>query len=297
MLFLPKLGQQLSPKKLIATMHCYYHTKQNYNMVSNATGFQSASLVEQSVPAIPVIPEKTVKIVSMDGCEFHIPYSQAVLCDFFKKGIDGYDADDANEVAPNGGVASLTHLDADDANEVAHLDVDLVFELSGCPSTVLSRIINFLEKYVDSPFEELPKPLNADLKELLPEWYFAFLGLGENANADYVSQCATLLLHAQYVECVPLVSLLSACLSTIFKNCKSVKEVCQLSGIERDIAEPVVEDIEKFKTDYPHLYNEYDPFQVLRELQAKRDCGTEQGMEQEANDDVDEGESEEEEDD
>ena len=111
--------------------------------------------------------------------------------------------------------------------------------LNNVSSIVLIKIIDFLEKYDNSPFEKIEKPLKSDdLSYCVGTEYLDFL---ESMEMELLFE---VIKAANFLEIESLLDLTCAKVATMLKG-KSVEEIRQTFGIENDFTPEEEEEIRK----------------------------------------------------
>ena len=112
--------------------------------------------------------------------------------------------------------------------------------LENITSQVVSKIIDFLEKYDNSPFNKIEKPLRSDdLSYCVSQEYLDFLdSMGDMELLFEVIKAAN------FLEIESLLDLTCAKVATMLKG-KSVEEIRQTFGIENDFTPEEEEEIKK----------------------------------------------------
>ena len=115
----------------------------------------------------------------------------------------------------------------------------LTIKLDNLSSEVLLKVINFLEKYNNSPFEKIEKPLKSDdLSYCVGKEYLEFL---DSMEMDLLFE---VIKAANFLEIESLLDLTCAKVATMLKG-KSVEEIRQTFGIENDFTPEEEEEIKK----------------------------------------------------
>ena len=111
--------------------------------------------------------------------------------------------------------------------------------LNNVSSMVLIKIIDFLEKYDNSPFEKIEKPLKSDdLSYCVGKEYLDFL---ESMELELLFE---VIKAANFLEIESLLDLTCAKVATMLKG-KSVEEIRNTFGIENDFTPEEEEEIRK----------------------------------------------------
>jgi len=106
-------------------------------------------------------------------------------------------------------------------------------------SSVISKIIDFLEKYESSPFNKIEKPLRSDdLTDCVGKEYVDFL---DSMEMEFLFE---VIKTANFLEIDSLLDLSCAKVATMLKG-KSVEEIRQTFGIENDFTPEEEEEIKK----------------------------------------------------
>ena len=91
-------------------------------------------------------------------------------------------------------------------------------------SQYLKRVIEFMNYYYISPFEEIQKPLkSSNLKDFLSDWYISFLDIDNDTLFELISV-------ANYLDIKPLLDLTCVKVASMIKG-KNTSEITNIFNI------------------------------------------------------------------
>lgn len=121
---------------------------------------------------------------------------------------------------------TMLELDELDENEIRDQVDQQVCPLPNVEGTILKKVIEFLNKYLESPFEDINKPVKSSMSDIVDEWYVNFLEM------DNQEQLFKIIMAANYMDIEPLLDLTCASVATIIKG-KSPEEVRTIFNIDK----------------------------------------------------------------
>lgn len=163
--------------------------------------------------------KKCVNLISSEGTVFTVPIENAILSNLVKVMFEDCNCDNDN--------------DNDNDNYTDKISEIPIMNVS---TTILSRVIDFMEHMKIEPLNDIEQPLQTtDISEIVQERYVTFL----NEKNDIYE----LVNASNYMDIKPLLTLTCVKLATMIKD-KSSEEIRQIFNIENDLTP---EDEEQIK--------------------------------------------------
>lgn len=154
---------------------------------------------------IDLLKSTNIKLVSNDNIEFEISLASVINSKLLK---------------------TMLSLDEFDESEIRDQMDQQVCPLPNVEGAILKKVVEFLNKYLESPFQDINKPVKSSMSDIVDEWYVNFLEM------DKQEQLFKIIMAANYMDIEPLLDLTCASVATIIKG-KSPEEVRKIFSIDK----------------------------------------------------------------